>query len=61
MTYEVVETRVNEINTQLTKLNNEIVSLTWIDKDFSQSKVKKLQKQIDKLMDEKYELKDLLA
>lgn len=61
MTYEVVETRINEINAQLTELNNEIVSLTWIDKDFSQSKVKKLQKQIDKLMDEKYELKDLLA
>lgn len=61
MTYEAVETRINEINAQLTELNNEIVSLTWIDKDFSQSKVKKLQKQIDKLMDEKYELKDLLA
>lgn len=61
MTYEAVETRINEINVQLTELNNEIVSLTWIDKDFSQSKVKKLQKQIDKLMDEKYELKDLLA
>lgn len=61
MTYEAVETRINEINAQLTELNNEIVSLTWIDKDFSQSKVKKLQKQINKLMDEKYELKDLLA
>lgn len=61
MTYEAVETEVQEIEEEITRLNNEIVSLTWIDKDFKKSEVKAIQRKIDRLMDAKYEIKNLLA
>lgn len=61
MRYEVIETRIEEINDEITVLNNKIVELTWIDKNFSKLSVKKIQNQIDRLMDEKYELKSMIA
>lgn len=61
MKYEALETEVQEIEREITRLNNEIVSLTWIDKDFKKSEVKAIQRKIDRLMDAKYEIKNLLA
>lgn len=61
MSYEVIETRIEEINDEITVLNNKIVELTWIDKDFSKLNIKKVQNQIDRLMDEKYELKAMIV
>lgn len=54
-----IEKRIEELNEEITRLNNKIVKLTWINKNFKIKEVKALNKQIDKLMDEKYELIDL--
>lgn len=60
MKYEDLEVRIEELNEEITKKNNEILELTWIDKDYKKSGVKKIQNQIDRLMDEKYELINLM-
>ena len=52
--------KIEELNEQIAKLNNEIVELTWIDKDFGKAKVKALSKKIDALLDRKYELVELI-
>ena len=61
MKYEAIEKKLNEVNTYITSLNNKIVELTWIDKDFNKSQVKALEKKIETLLDKKYELIELLA
>ena len=61
MKYEAIEKKLNEVNTYITSLNNKIVELTWIDKDFNKSQVKVLEKKIETLLDKKYELLELLA
>jgi hypothetical protein len=40
MEYETVEQKLSEVNAYITSLNNEIVKLTWIDKDFNKSRAK---------------------
>ena len=59
MKYEIIESMIEEINKQITRLNNKIVELTWIDKDFKKSEVKVLEKKIEALMNKKYELVEL--
>lgn len=61
MEYENIETMIEEIDEEVTKLNNKIVDLTWIDKNYSKSKVKALQSRINKLIERKYELKEMLS
>lgn len=61
MKYETIEQKLNEVNAYITSLNNKIVELTWIDKDFNKSEVKALEKKIETLLDKKYELLELLA
>lgn len=61
MTYEMVEQKINELNEQITSINNEIVKLTWIDKDFNKPKVKALNKEVNTLLDKKYALIECLA
>ena len=56
MAYEMIESKIEKINEKITKLNNKIVELTWIDKNFKKPEVKALEKKVDALMDEKYEL-----
>ena len=60
MEYESLEMRVKEIDEAVTALYNEISGLTWIDKDYKKKGVRKIQDQIDRLMDEKYEIINLL-
>lgn len=60
MEYETIEKMIEDLNDEITTLNNEIVNLTWINKNFKSSKVKTLTKKVDALMDRKYELIDLL-
>lgn len=60
MEYETIEKMIEGLNDEITTLNNEIVNLTWINKNFKSSKVKTLTKKVDALMDRKYELIDLL-
>lgn len=60
MEYESLEIRVEEIDKEVTTLYNEISELTWIDKDYKKKEVRKVQDQIDRLMDEKYEIINLL-
>lgn len=57
----MIEQRISEINTQVTNINNLIVKLTWLDKDFTKSKLKILEKEVNILINEKYELLDLIA
>ena len=59
MKYELIESMIEEINKQITRLNNKIVELTWIDKDFKKTEVKALEKKIETLMNKKYELVEL--
>lgn len=61
MSYEMIEQRISEINTQVTNINNLIVKLTWLDKNFTKSKIKILEKEVNILINEKYELLDLIA
>lgn len=58
--YEILEMRVEQIDKEVTALYNEISELTWIDKDYKKKEVRKIQGQIDRLMDEKYEIINLL-
>ena len=51
---------IEKINEQITALNNKIVDVTWIDKNFKKSEVKSLEKRIEALMNRKYELIELL-
>lgn len=60
MEYESLEIRVEEIDKEVTTLYNKISELTWIDKDYKKKEVRKVQDQIDRLMDEKYEIINLL-
>ena len=60
MTHEMIEKAIEALNEQITKINNEIVKLTWIDKDFGNSKVKALSKKANALLDKKYELVELI-
>ena len=60
MTYEMIEKTIEKLNEQIAKLNNRIVELTWIDKNFSNSQVKALEKKIESLLDRKYELISLV-
>ena len=60
MEYETREKMIEDLNEEITTLNNEIVNLTWINKNFKSSKVKTLTKKVDALMDRKYESIDLL-
>lgn len=60
MTYEMIEEKIEQLNKEITKLHNKIVSLTWINKNFTNEKVESINKKIDALMDQKYELIDLL-
>ena len=60
MEYETIEKMIEDLNDEITTLNNEIVNLTWINKNFKSSKVKTLTKKVNALMDRKYELIDLL-
>lgn len=61
MEYETVEQKLSEVNAHITGLNNEIVKLTWIDKDFNKSRVRDLMKKVETLLDKKYELIECLA
>ena len=60
MTYEMVENKIEALDKEITKLNNKIVELTWIDKDFKKPEVKALEKKINALYDKKYELVQLI-
>lgn len=60
MTYEMIENKIEALNEEITRLNNEIVELTWIDKDFNKPEVKALDKKIQNLMNQKYELQQLV-
>ena len=60
MKYESIEKAIEKINEQITALNNKIVDVTWIDKNFKKSEVKSLEKRIEALMNRKYELIELL-
>lgn len=60
MEYETIEKMIEDLNDEITTLNNEIVNLTWINKNFKSSKVRALTEKVDALMDRKYELIDLL-
>lgn len=60
MTYEAIEKAIEKLNEQIAKLNNKIVELTWIDKNFGKPEVKALDKKIEVLLDRKYELKEML-
>ena len=60
MNYESIEKAIEKINEQITALNNKIVDVTWIDKNFKKSEVKSLEKRIEALMNKKYELIELL-
>ena len=60
MKYESIEKAIEKINEQITALNNKIVDITWIDKNFKKSEVKSLEKRIKALMNRKYELIELL-
>lgn len=61
MEYETIEKMIEDLNDEITTLNNEIVNLTWINKNFKSSKVRALTEKVDALMDRKYELIDLLT
>lgn len=61
MEYETVEQKLSEVNAHITGLNNEIVKLTWIDKDFNKSRVRDLMKKVETLLDKKYELIECLT
>lgn len=56
----MIENAIEKLNEQITRLNNRIVELTWIDKNFSNPQVKALEKKIEALLDRKYELVDLI-
>lgn len=58
MTYEQVEEKIEEINDELLKINNEIVEANWIIKNVA--KTKRLEIKVEQLIDEKYELLELL-
>lgn len=58
MTYEQVEERIEVINDELLKINNEIVEANWIIKNVA--KTKRLEAKVKQLIDEKYELLELL-
>lgn len=58
MTYEQVEERIEAINDELLKINNEIVEANWIIKNVA--KTKRLEAKVKQLIDEKYELLELL-
>lgn len=58
MTYEQVEERIEAINDELLKVNNEIVEANWIIKNVT--KTKRLEAKVKQLIDEKYELLELL-
>ena len=58
MTYEQVEERIEAINDELLKINNEIVEANWIIKNVD--KTKRLEAKVKQLIDEKYELLELL-
>ena len=58
MTYEQVEERIEAINDELLKINNEIVEANWIIKNVA--KTKRLEAKVKQLIDEKYELFELL-
>lgn len=60
MKYETIEKMIEDLNAEITELNNEIVNLTWINKNFKSSKVKILTKKVNALMDQKYDLIELL-
>ena len=60
MKYESIEKAIEKINEQITALNNKIVDVTWIDKNFKKSEVKSSEKRIEALMNRKYELIELL-
>lgn len=59
-TYEEIEERIEELNEEITELNNRLVKATWINKEFETPEAKRLEKKINALMDEKYELIDLI-
>lgn len=61
MEYETVEQKLSEVNAHITGLNNKIVKLTWIDKDFNKSRVRDLMKKVETLLDKKYELIECLT
>ena len=56
----MIEKAIENLNEQITKLNNQIVQLTWIDKDFKNPKIKALSKRVDALLDKKYELVQMI-
>ena len=58
MTYEQVEERIEAINDELLKINNEIVEANWIIKNVA--KTKRLEAKVKQLIDEKYELLEFL-
>lgn len=58
MTYEQVEERIEAINDELLKINNEIVEANWIIKNVAKTKC--LEAKVKQLIDEKYELLELL-
>ena len=58
MTYEQVKERIEAINDELLKVNNEIVEANWIIKNVT--KTKRLETKVEQLIDEKYELLELL-
>lgn len=59
-TYEEIEKRIEELNGEITELNNQLVKATWINKDFETPEAKRLQKRIKQLINKKYELADLI-
>lgn len=60
MTIESIEVKIREIDKEIAKLNNEIVQLSSIDKNFSSFRIKSLERKINELINKKYELKELL-
>lgn len=58
MTYEMIEKRINELNEEITKAYNAVVDAEKFRGTTSKSKA--LLRKAEKLVDEKYELIDLL-
>lgn len=60
MTYEQAEKRIEELNEEITKIYNKIVEMTWVNKDFSNPKVKALEEKAIDLQGKRWELKEML-
>lgn len=60
MTYEMIETMIEELNVEITKISNKVAELSWLGKDFNSSKINALNNKMNALISKKYELIELI-